>query len=117
MVVIRISRPYCTSNPFASLVAIPQCSFLRRSRARRLGRSTVVEPEPFHKEAIYYTASKIQWPLFVPLLMGGYRAVALVIAPTPLVAANFILLGRIIQRLGPQYSRLTTTQCKSHKLI
>lgn len=33
--------------------------------------------------------------------------VALIIAPTPLVAANFIILGRIIRRLGPQYSRLT----------
>lgn len=52
----------------------------------------------------------------VTLLMGGYRAVSLVVAPTPLVAANFTLLGRIIQRLGPMYSRLTTTQCKSHKL-
>jgi hypothetical protein len=33
--------------------------------------------------------------------------VTLVIAPTPLVAVNFILLGRIIRLLGPQYSRLT----------
>ncbi|TFK57102.1 RTA1 like protein [Heliocybe sulcata] len=29
-----------------------------------------------------------------------------IIAPTPLVAANFVILGRIIDRLGPQYSRL-----------
>lgn len=35
------------------------------------------------------------------------QAVTLIIAPTPLVAANFILLGRFIRRLGPQYSRLT----------
>ncbi|KAI9451626.1 RTA1-like protein [Lactarius psammicola] len=35
------------------------------------------------------------------------QAVTLVIAPTPLVAANFVILGRIIRRLGPQYSRLT----------
>ncbi|KAH9961118.1 RTA1-like protein, partial [Russula dissimulans] len=35
------------------------------------------------------------------------QAVTLVIAPTPLVAANFIILGRIIRRLGPQYSRLS----------
>jgi hypothetical protein len=116
MVVIRISPPYCTSNSFASLVAIPQCSFLRHSRARRLERSTVVESEPFHKEAIYHTVSKILWSPFPPVLRGGYRAVSLVVAPTPLVAANFILLGRIIRRLGPQYSRLSTTQCKSHKL-
>ncbi|KAF8461147.1 RTA1-domain-containing protein [Russula ochroleuca] len=35
------------------------------------------------------------------------QILCLVVAPTPLVAANFILLGRIIRRLGPQYSRLT----------
>jgi hypothetical protein len=116
LVVIRLSTPYCTSNTLASLVVIPHCSPLRRSRVLRLERSTVVESEPFHKEAIYHTVSKMQWFAFVTLLMGGHRAVSLVVAPTPLVAANFTLLGRVIRRLGPQYSRLTTTQCKSHKL-
>ncbi|KAI0263773.1 RTA1 like protein-domain-containing protein [Gloeopeniophorella convolvens] len=42
--------------------------------------------------------------LSTPFLM---QIATTIIAPTPLVAANFILLGRIIQRLGPQYSRLT----------
>lgn len=42
--------------------------------------------------------------LNIPYIM---QAVTLIIAPTPLVAANFILLGIIIRRLGPQYSRLT----------
>jgi hypothetical protein len=60
VVVIRLSTPYCTSNTFASLVAIPHCNFLRHSRALRLERSTVVESEPFHKEAIYHTVSKMQ---------------------------------------------------------
>ncbi|KAF4562635.1 hypothetical protein EYR40_009863 [Pleurotus pulmonarius] len=32
---------------------------------------------------------------------------ATILAPTPLVAANFIILGRIITRLGPVYSRLS----------
>ncbi|KAJ8522070.1 hypothetical protein ONZ45_g1285 [Pleurotus djamor] len=32
---------------------------------------------------------------------------ATILAPTPLVAANFIILGRIISRLGPVYSRLS----------
>ncbi|TFK53021.1 RTA1-domain-containing protein [Heliocybe sulcata] len=31
---------------------------------------------------------------------------ATIIAPTPLVAANFVILGKIIERLGSQYSRL-----------
>jgi len=30
-----------------------------------------------------------------------------ILAPTPFIAANFIILGRITQRLGPQYCRLT----------
>ncbi|KAF8901514.1 RTA1-domain-containing protein [Gymnopilus junonius] len=30
-----------------------------------------------------------------------------IIGPTPLLAANFVILGILIQRLGPQYSRLT----------
>ncbi|EPQ52029.1 RTA1-domain-containing protein [Gloeophyllum trabeum ATCC 11539] len=34
------------------------------------------------------------------------QLVSLVIAPTPLLAAVFVLLGRLIARLGPQYSRL-----------
>ena len=48
MTVFRISPPYCTSNPFASLVAIPQRNFLWHSRGRRLECSTLVESEPFH---------------------------------------------------------------------
>jgi hypothetical protein len=33
-----------------------------------------------------------------------------IIAPTPLVAANFVILGMIIDRIGDHYSRLTTKQ-------
>ncbi|KAG2748005.1 RTA1-domain-containing protein [Suillus brevipes Sb2] len=35
------------------------------------------------------------------------QLVGTIIAPTPLVAANFIILGKIINQVGPQYSRLT----------
>ena len=52
-----------------------------------------------------------------PFVKRGYRAVTLIIAPTPLVAANFILLGRFIRRLGPQYSRLTPKLCESKFLL
>jgi hypothetical protein len=30
-----------------------------------------------------------------------------IIAPTPFIAANFVILGKIVQRLGPAYSRLS----------
>ncbi|OSD00019.1 RTA1-domain-containing protein [Trametes coccinea BRFM310] len=31
-----------------------------------------------------------------------------IIAPTPLIAANFVILGEIIRRVGPDYSRLSS---------
>ncbi|KAI0061919.1 RTA1-domain-containing protein [Artomyces pyxidatus] len=42
--------------------------------------------------------------LNTPFLM---QIVCTIIAPTPLVAANFIILGKIIRRLGSRYSRLS----------
>jgi hypothetical protein len=38
--------------------------------------------------------------------------VGTILAPTPLVAANFIILGKIITQLGTQYSRLSPKLCK-----
>ena len=32
--------------------------------------------------------------------------------PTPLLAANFVMFGVIIDRLGTQYSRLSPKSCK-----
>jgi len=43
-------------------------------------------------------------PLLTPFLM---QITTTIIAPTPLVAANFVILGRIIGVLGRQYSRLS----------
>ncbi|KAG2078713.1 RTA1 like protein, partial [Suillus decipiens] len=49
------------------------------------------------------------WSSRNPKLLTPYemQIVGTIIAPTPLVAANFIILGRVITRVGPQYSRLT----------
>ncbi|KAG2124043.1 RTA1 like protein-domain-containing protein, partial [Suillus clintonianus] len=49
------------------------------------------------------------WSSQSPKLLTPFemQLVGTIIAPTPLVAANFIILGKIITQLGPQYSRLT----------
>ena len=118
LTIVNLDRhPYCTSDPFPPLVAFPQCDFLRIPRAYRLERSIVVQSIPLPRGPVHYTVSRLQRSQFVPLLKGVYRAVVLVIAPTPLVAANFILLGHIIQLLGPQYSRLTPRRCKLYESI
>ncbi|KAL1730617.1 RTA1 like protein-domain-containing protein [Schizophyllum commune] len=35
------------------------------------------------------------------------QIVTTIIAPTPLLAANFVMMGRLVRRLGPAYSRLS----------
>lgn len=49
------------------------------------------------------------WSSRNPKLLTPYemQIVGTIIAPTPLVAANFIILGRVITQIGSQYSRLT----------
>lgn len=48
------------------------------------------------------------WSSRNPELLMPYemQLVGTVLAPTPLIAANFVILGRIINRFGPQFSRL-----------
>jgi len=41
-----------------------------------------------------------------------FRIVATILGPTPLLAANFVIFGVLIHRLGVQYSRLSAKQCK-----
>lgn len=40
------------------------------------------------------------------------RIVATILGPTPLLAANFVIFGVIIDRLGVQFSRLSPRSCK-----
>ncbi|GBE84478.1 RTA1-domain-containing protein [Sparassis latifolia] len=49
------------------------------------------------------------WSSFNDLLFSPYvmQITTTIIAPTPLVAANFVILGQIITRLGECYSRLS----------
>ncbi|KAJ7771268.1 RTA1-like protein [Mycena maculata] len=49
------------------------------------------------------------WSSFSPSLFDPFimQIVCTVIAPTPLIAVNFILLSWIVSRLGPCYARLT----------
>jgi hypothetical protein len=46
-----------------------------------------------------------------------FRITATILGPTPLLAANFVIIGIIIRRLGPQYSRLSPKWCMSLHLL
>ncbi|KAF8799461.1 RTA1-like protein [Phlegmacium glaucopus] len=49
------------------------------------------------------------WSSFSPLLGNPFKMqiVATILGPTPLLAANFVIFGVIIHRVGVQYSRLS----------
>lgn len=43
---------------------------------------------------------------------GLTRITTTIIAPTPLVAANFVILGQLIIRLGSRFSRMGAKTCE-----
>ncbi|PPQ70207.1 hypothetical protein CVT26_014464 [Gymnopilus dilepis] len=49
------------------------------------------------------------WSSFSPLLSTPFQIeiTCTIVAPTPLLAANFVILGEIMKRIGPSYSRLS----------
>jgi len=49
------------------------------------------------------------WSAYNVLASTAYtmQIVCTIIGPTPLIAANFVILGHVIRRLGQQYSRLS----------
>ncbi|KAJ7223529.1 RTA1 like protein-domain-containing protein [Mycena pura] len=49
------------------------------------------------------------WSSFTPLNLLPFKIqiAATIVGPTPLIAADFIILGRVIRRLGTGYSRLS----------
>ncbi|CAK5282093.1 unnamed protein product [Mycena citricolor] len=51
------------------------------------------------------------WSAINPLTFKAYemQIVCTIMGPTPLAAANFVILGLVIRRLGPEYSRLSPT--------
>ncbi|KAI0034886.1 RTA1 like protein [Vararia minispora EC-137] len=44
------------------------------------------------------------------------QTAALIVSPTPLIAVCFVLLGRLVTLLGPQYSRLSARACMSPRI-
>lgn len=50
--------------------------------------------------------------VFMGLRIIIWRISATMLAPTPLLAANFMIFGEVIKRLGISYSRLTPRWCK-----
>ena len=61
---------------------------------------------------IQWVNINVQIPPWKLTMWPWWRITCTIIAPTPFIAANFIILGKIVQRLGPAYSRLSPKWCK-----
>ncbi|KAF7985359.1 hypothetical protein HWV62_6585 [Athelia sp. TMB] len=91
--------------PGPPVVAAAHRGPVRRGRDARLGRAAVVVLESDAEDAVLDTVRDLDFG--EAGADGRRRITTTIIAPTPLVAANFIILGEIIRRLGPRYSRMS----------
>jgi hypothetical protein len=91
-----------------ALVADSYGSALRYRRANRLDCPVVVLYLAHCINSIYFTASFIsQLYLRRNLIEIGFRISTIIISPTPLLAATFMIFSRVVQQLGTGYSWLS----------
>ena len=96
------------------VVAVPYNWSLWCTWDRRMVRSTLVKFFTVTGETIQ---NPVSFQLFSVYLLTVrliiiFRIVGTILGPTPLLAANFVIFGVLIHRLGVQYSRLTPKSCK-----
>lgn len=111
------SHTHHPGHPFAAVVAPPYGMRGRPRRDPRLEREAVVEPKRVPERPIHHAVRLLLLPFpRMRMLTALRRITTTIIAPTPLIAANFIILGQIIRRIGQKYSRVSARWCK-HSLI
>ena len=107
------SDPSGPSNSFPNAMAATNCRARWDSRGSGLECEVVVISKPTPIYSIYNPVSRAVVILIVAAIdRRSFRISCTIIAPTPLVAANFVILGMIINKLGDHYSRLSTKWCK-----
>jgi hypothetical protein len=110
----RYSHACRASDPFPLMVAIPDRCCLRNYRNNRVEWPIVVQQEPLPAHAVPYAVRlcRSSSAFTVTLSMKRDRISTTIMAPSFLIAANFIILGRITRRLGPQFCRLSPLHCE-----
>ena len=109
-----VSHACRASDPFPLMVAIPDRCCLRNYRNNRVEWPIVVQQEPLPAHAVPYAVRlcRSSSAFTVTLSMKRDRISTTIMAPSFLIAANFIILGRITRRLGPQFCRLSPLHCE-----
>ena len=105
----------CPGLVLPVVVYDPYCGHSQHSRSDRMVGATMVKPERDASYSVPHAVrATVHLRLYAPAVTPqiGCRISTTIIAPTPLVAANFMILGQMIVRLGPCYSRLSPMWCK-----
>ena len=111
------SRPFSPSYIFQTLVAVPNRHPRGLGGNPRMVSTLLVEFEWWNAANTFHH-SVCLLSILLPLYLAWQgpsqiiRITSTIIAPTPLLAAYFLIVGRLIVILGPQYSRLRPALCE-----
>ena len=112
IILLLRSRAWMASRTVSRMVAASYSLRGGPRRACRVVGTTRLKLQPTEPEYVYHPVRRVTSAVSV-FHSQRYRTIVLVLAPTPLVAALFIGFGRVVDRLGTQYSRLKPTFCTS----
>lgn len=77
-----------------------------------MGCPILVLSKPSKPQSIHHAVRLLRWRSVHSSRLGPMnRITTTIIAPTPLIAANFVILGRMIEQLGPEYNRIGPHMC------
>ena len=110
-----LSAPRMAGGTVTRMVANPISTSGEHRRARWVVGTTAVEFRSHEQEPFHYSVGEPPSPFACHPSDVRCRTILLVLAPTPLVAALFIGFGRIVDRMGSQYSRLKPSLCTSQR--
>ena len=102
-----------TGAPCQDVVFVPNGDYWGCRRDHRLGWPIVGQQEPHLPrpvlDAVGHPLSEGN-PAYLEHLRS--RITTTIISPTFILAANFVIVGRLIRRLGTKYSRLSPRSCE-----
>ena len=111
---ISTSHSFPRSHPVSNVVALSYGMYSWYCRNYCLGCTSVVQQEPHEFGSFLDTVrqNNRSFTSFDRNAKWWDRITTTIIAPTPLVAANFIIVEKLINRIGPKFSRLSGKWCK-----
>lgn len=108
---IRTSSSPRSSGQISNMVHAYYCASLRGHGNGGMVSAVLFELSPDKHDGVHDTVSSYDSTRTYRFNYFN-RTSVLVLAPTPLLAANFVIFGRLIRKLGERYSRIKPRFCE-----